>query len=79
MPSLDIPDVHVLLAAEGTLHLDQPQTADDVSAAVAKALEAVTQAYRVAYAHSNRNPEDETVDSLDMAVHQLRSIADDLK
>lgn len=77
--NLDVPDVHVLLAAEGTLDLDSPQSAADVAAAVGQALEAVTQAYRVAYAHSNRNPEDETVDGLDMAVHLLRSVADDLK
>ncbi|MEI5032441.1 hypothetical protein RB201_04370 [Streptomyces sp. S1A(2023)] len=48
MPAnLDIPDVHVLLAAEGTLHLDSPQSEADMAAAVTQALEAVTRAYRV--------------------------------
>ncbi|MEU0160185.1 hypothetical protein ABZ154_15425 [Streptomyces sp. NPDC006261] len=79
MPSLDIPDLHVLLAAEGTLHLDSPQTAADVSAAVAQALEAVKQAYRVAYSHANGDDEDEIVDGLDMTAHWLLGIADDLK
>ncbi|MCX4605457.1 hypothetical protein OG402_33870 [Streptomyces anulatus] len=80
MPAnLDIPDVHVLLAAEGTLHLDSPQSEVDVAAAVGQALEAVTQAYRVAYAHAGGDDEDDTVDGLDMAFNLLRSIADDLK
>lgn len=79
MPSLDIPDLHELLAAEGTLHLDSPQSADDVSAAVAKAVEAVKQAYRVAYSHASGNDEDETVDGLDMTAHWLLGIAADLK
>ncbi|MCQ1575423.1 hypothetical protein [Streptomyces parvus] len=80
MPAnLDVPDVHVLLAADGTLHLDSPQSEADVAAAVANALEAVTQAYRVAYSHAGGDDEDETVDGLDMAFHLLRGIADDLK
>ncbi|MEV5619424.1 hypothetical protein [Streptomyces bacillaris] len=78
MPGLNIPDLHELLAAEGTLHLDGPQSDADVAAAVAKALEAATQAYRVAYAHAGGDDEDDTVDGLDMAVHLLRSIANDL-
>lgn len=78
MPGLNIPDLHELLAAEGTLHLDSPQSADDVATAVAHAVEAVKQAYRVAYAHAGGDDENETVDGLDMAVHLLRSIANDL-
>ncbi|MFJ6239773.1 hypothetical protein ACIQH0_37600 [Streptomyces griseus] len=80
MPAnLDIPDVHVLLAAEGTLHLDSPQSEADVAAAVTQAVVAATQAYRVAYAHAGGDDENDTVDGLDMAVHLLRGIANDLK
>ncbi|WP_411095955.1 hypothetical protein [Streptomyces sp. 020-2-3H-GM] len=79
MPGLNIPDLHELLAAEGTLHLDNPQTANDVATAVAQAVEAVKQAYRVAYAHAGGDGEDETVDGLDMTAHWLLGIAADLK
>ncbi|MFJ6487072.1 hypothetical protein [Streptomyces californicus] len=79
MPGLNIPDLHELLAAEGTLRLDNPQTASDVATAVAQAVEAVKQAYRVAYAHAGEDDEDETVDGLDMTAHWLLGIAADLK
>lgn len=77
--SVTTPDIHELLLAEGTLHLDSPQTRDDVSAAVARAVAAATQAYRVAYDHAHGDDEDETVDNLDMAVTVLLGIANDLK
>ncbi|MER5678666.1 hypothetical protein ABT081_17165 [Streptomyces sp. NPDC002238] len=78
MPASTTPDIHELLLAEDTLHLDTPQTAHDVSVAVATAIEAAKQAYRVAYSHTGGDDENETVDSLDLAINILIGVADDL-
>ncbi|MEU8839958.1 hypothetical protein AB0D97_12625 [Streptomyces roseus] len=71
---LDLADI---LAAEGTLDLDQPQNADDMRAAAAFAVEAVRQAYRVAYKHTNGDLDNDLVDALDLAEVTIRDALDD--
>ncbi|MFI8448221.1 hypothetical protein [Streptomyces erythrochromogenes] len=77
MPSTSqILDLADILAAEGTLDLDQPQTADDMRAAAAFAVEAVRQAYRVAYKHTNGDLDHDLVDALDLAEVTIREALD---
>lgn len=74
-----IPDVDQLLLAEGSLHLAGPQSASDVRDAVAAALDAAKQAYRVAYRHFDGDKDEDVVDALDLAVTALNDLAADLK
>lgn len=66
---LDLADI---LGAEGTLDLEQPQTAEQMRAAAAFAVEAVRQAYRVAYKHTNGDLDNDLVDALDLAEVTVR-------
>lgn len=79
MPNLSqILDLADILTAEGTLDLDQPQTADQMRAAAAQAVDAVRQAYRVAHKHTGGDLDNDLVDALDLAEVTIREALEDL-
>ncbi|MFG2748044.1 hypothetical protein [Streptomyces xanthophaeus] len=72
---LDLADI---LASEGTLDIDQPQTADQMRTAAALAVDAIRQAYRIAYRHTSGDLDNDLVDALDLAEVTIREALEDL-